>query len=85
MNLKGETDLIKLLREMRISPDEISTKESKALLTNAEFEEAPTSPKRVGTGRIKKIKSVHFKPPISSNKKLGPPPGKCPRIHRVYQ
>ena len=70
---------------MRISPDEISNKESKALLTNAEFEEAPTSPKRVGTARLKKIKSVHFNPPISSNKKLAPPPGKRPHILPVYQ
>ena len=71
---------------MRISPDEISTKESKALLTNEEFEEAPTSPLKSGTGRIKKSKSVHFKSPISSTtKKLGPPPGKRPRILRVYQ
>ena len=70
---------------MRISPDEISTKESKALLSEDEFLEAPTSPLKVAQGRIKKHKSVHFKSPISSNTKLGPPPGKSPRILRVYQ
>ncbi len=85
LNLKGEQDFINHLGSMGISPDEISTRESKALLTNVEFEEAPTSPLKVGTGRIKKRKSVHFKPPISSNKKLGPPPGKRPRILRVYK
>ena len=84
-NLKGESDFINLLCEMEISPDEISTKESKALLSTAEFKDAPTSPLKVGTGRIKKLKSVHFKSPISSNNKLGPPPGKRPRILRVYQ
>ena len=68
---------------MRISPDEDSTKVSKALLSNAEFEEALTTVK-VGTCRIKKRKSVHFKSPISSKEKLGPPPGKRPRILRVY-
>ena len=36
MNLKGKQDFINLLRDMRISAEEISTKESKALLTNAE-------------------------------------------------
>ena len=85
LNRKGETDFINLLREMRISPDEISTKESKALLSTPEFDDAPTSPLKVGQGRIKKHKFVHFKSPISSNNKLGPPPGKRPRILRVYQ
>ena len=85
LNLKGEQDFINHLGSMGISPDEISTKESKALLSNAEFMEVPTSPLKVGTGRIKKRKSVHFKSPISSNKKLCPPPGKRPRILRVYQ
>ena len=85
LNLKGKQDFINHLGGMGISPDEISTKESKVLLSNDEFELAPSSPKRVGTGRIKKLKSVHFKPPIASNKKLGPPPGKCPRILRVYK
>ncbi len=70
---------------MRISPEEISTKEYKALLSNAEFEEAPTSPLKVGTGLLKKRKSVHIKSPISSKNKLGPPPWKRPRILRVYQ
>ena len=84
LNLKGEQDFINHLGSMGISPDEISSKESKALLSNAEFAEAPTSPLKFGTGRIKKRKSVHFKSPISSNKKLGPPPGKRPRILRVY-
>ena len=70
---------------MEISSDEISPKESKALLSTAEFTDAPTSPLRGGTGRIKKRKSVHFNQPISSNKMLGPPPGKRPRILRVYQ
>ena len=69
---------------MDISPDEISTKESKALLSKEEFDDAPTSPLKVGTGRIKKRKSVHFKSPLHSNKQLGPPPGKRPRILRVY-
>ena len=69
---------------MGITADEISTRESKELLTNAEFQDVPSSPLKVGTGRIKKRKAVPFKPPISSNKKLGPPPGKRPRILRVY-
>ena len=85
LNLKGEQAFINHLGSMGITPDEISNKESKELLTNAEFEEAPSSPLKVGTGRNKKQKSVHFKPPISSNKKLGSPPGKRPRILRVYK
>ena len=62
----------------------MSTKESTALLANGEFKEVPTSPLKVGNGRIKKRKSVQFKSPISSKEKLGPPPGKRPRILRVY-
>ena len=84
LNLKGEQAFINHLASMGITPDEISTRESKALLANAEFKEVPTSPLKVGTGRIKKRKSVHFKSPISSKEKLGPPPGKRPRILRVY-
>ena len=83
-NLKGEQAFINHLTSMGITPDEISTKESKALLSKDEFDDAPTSPMRVGNGRIKKRKSVHFKSPISSKQKLGPPPGKPPRILRVY-
>ena len=81
---EGEQDFFNHLGSMGISPDEITNKESKALLPNAEFMEVLTSPKRVGTGRIKKGKSVHFKLPISSKEKLGPPPGKRPRILCVY-
>ena len=44
MNLKGETDFIRALRNLNISPDEISTHESKTLLTNSEFADAPSSP-----------------------------------------
>ena len=84
MNLKGEQDLINLLGGMRISPEEISSRESKDLLSNVEFKDAPTSPLREGKGRIKKRKSVPLKLPISHTKKLGPPPGKRPRILRVY-
>ena len=69
---------------MRISPEEISSKESKELLSSDEFQDVPTSPVRSGKGRIKKRKSVPLKLPISSTKKLGPPPGKRPRILRVY-
>ena len=83
MNLKGETEFISALRNLKISPDEISTHESKSLLSNAEFADAPSSSQH-GTGRIKK-KVVHFKSPISTMKKLGPPPGKRPRILRVYK
>ena len=83
MNLKGEGDFIRMLRELNISPAEISTQESKELLSPSEFQDAPSSPQH-GTGRNTK-KSVPFKSPISSSKKLGPPPGKRPRILRVYQ
>ncbi len=83
-NLKGEQDLINLLGGIGISPEEISTKESKLLLSNVEFKDVPSSPVRSGKGRIKKRKSVPLKLPISSTKKLGPPPGKRPRILRVY-
>ena len=69
---------------MRISPDEISSRESKDLLSSDEFMDVPSSPVRSGKGRIKKRKSVPVKVPISHIKKLGPPPGKRPRILRVY-
>ena len=85
LNLKGEQAYINHLGRMGISTDHISTKESKALFSKDEFVEAPTSPMRVATGGIKKLKSVHFKSPISSNNKLGPPPGKRPRILPVYK
>ena len=80
MNLKGETDFIRALRNLNSSPDEISTHESKTLLTNSEFADAPSSPQH-GEGRIKK-KAVHVKSHISTSRKLAPPPGKRLRVYK---
>ena len=41
-DVQGVQDFINLLRTMRISPDVISTREPKELLSNAKFEATPS-------------------------------------------
>ena len=81
-NLKGEQEFIHQLSEIGITANEISTSQSKSLLSALEFHD-PQS----GTGRTKKkpadVKSSQNHS-SASTKKLGPPPGKRPRLLRLY-
>jgi len=90
LNLEGEQEFIEHLRQAQVHADDVSTKESKRLLEKEEedeFADVPSSPKQSGTGRKKRPHSTPKLPPskpIASPKKLGPPPGKRPRILRLY-
>ncbi len=97
LNLEGEEEFIDVLRELEITEQHLSSKESKSKVTHSQSSNEPASPSKFedapdemfGEGRRRKRNAHHGHIKKSKShldpKKLGPPPGKQPRILRLYR